>query len=166
MRLGGRSQSLRCKNMPCDWTTSGERDDARGAKYVCRRCGRIIWNINPPETWNGTVLCRGESAPGKPPPDPPLNRGVGTELHKLLESLGIKPDSTCNCAALAAEYDRRGVQWCRENKSEIVAHLSKAYRSTDWTTAIRAGANAVSQGLPLTIEGLCEVAIERAEQAP
>lgn len=151
-----------------------------GGKYVCRRCGRIVWNINPPETWNGTVLCRGESAPDKPPPDPPLNRGVGTEIKRLLESLGVTADACPGlCEQLRQEWDRAGVQWCREHRDDVlVPRLREAYRSTDWPTAIKAAANASAtreialavlphirpwRPVESAIEGLCEVAMRRAE---
>jgi hypothetical protein len=56
------------------------------------------------------------------PPRPP--GGPGTELKNLLRWLLIDPDQAgCQCAAHAAEMDRRGVAWCAENAATIVGWL-------------------------------------------
>lgn len=65
-----------------------------------------------------------------PPTSPPLPReGAGTELKKLLAMIGITSSPNCACNARAAEMDRNGVQWCKDNVSEIVVWLqSEAQR--------------------------------------
>jgi len=52
--------------------------------------------------------------------------GVGTELKKLLSWVGIKASTNCKCNTKAAYMDYKGVQWCRENVSEILGWLEQA----------------------------------------
>lgn len=66
---------------------------------------------------------------------------------------------------MARQMDEWGPAGCREHKEEILAHLRKAYSKTDWATVLKAGMIALAQGLPLTIEGLVDLAIERAEKS-
>jgi len=49
--------------------------------------------------------------------------GPGTELKKLLASVGITSTPDCACNARAAEMDRNGSDWCAENESTIVGWL-------------------------------------------
>lgn len=49
--------------------------------------------------------------------------GPGTELKKLLATVGIKPTPTCSCTARAREMDARGCDWCEENIDMIVGWL-------------------------------------------
>lgn len=53
----------------------------------------------------------------------PEGKGPGTELKKLLARFGIRAGRNCWCNARAAEMDRRGPKWCRENLDTIVAWL-------------------------------------------
>jgi hypothetical protein len=94
---------------------------------------------------------------------------VGSELHKLLELLGAKPNGSCGCAAKIAEMNKGGVAWCREHRAEIVEHLFKAYKGLTWADVAKAAAAAVTSGRylqinPLDVCGsLVDLAIERAE---
>jgi hypothetical protein len=49
--------------------------------------------------------------------------GPGTELKKLLATVGITASSTCSCNARAAEMNARGVDWCEANINIIVGWL-------------------------------------------
>jgi hypothetical protein len=49
--------------------------------------------------------------------------GPGTELKRLLARLGTVSESGCACDARAAEMDRRGPEWCRENIELIAGWL-------------------------------------------
>src|SRR5699024_4347952 len=49
--------------------------------------------------------------------------GPGTELKKLLSRIGIRALGNCQCNARAAEMDRGGADWCRENLETIVGWL-------------------------------------------
>ena len=59
-----------------------------------------------------------------PIPSPPAPAdGPGTELKKLLRRFGIEATPNCKCNARAAEMNRRGADWCRENIETIVGWL-------------------------------------------
>ena len=49
--------------------------------------------------------------------------GAGTELKKLLASVGITATPNCSCNARALEMDRNGVEWCESNIDTIVGWL-------------------------------------------
>jgi len=49
--------------------------------------------------------------------------GPGTELKKLLVSVGITATPNCSCNARAADMDRNGVEWCESNIDTIVGWL-------------------------------------------
>lgn len=90
--------------------------------------------------------------------------GPGTELHKLIAELGLTPTASCCCEAMQQKMNAWGPGGCREHREEILAHLRTAYSKTDWPTKLKAGALAIAQGLTLTLDGLLDEAIQRAEQ--
>ena len=47
--------------------------------------------------------------------------GPGTHLKRLIEWWGVKPTANCKCEEHAAEMDRKGIQWCRDNIA-LVCH--------------------------------------------
>ena len=49
--------------------------------------------------------------------------GPGTELKKLLSSIGIKAAPNCSCNARANVMDAKGVEWCESNVDTIVGWL-------------------------------------------
>jgi hypothetical protein len=50
--------------------------------------------------------------------------GPGTELRRLLHTIGIQPKGkSCQCNAHALEMDRKGVEWCQENLESIIDWL-------------------------------------------
>jgi hypothetical protein len=54
----------------------------------------------------------------------PLGRGPGTELRKMLASIGIHPrGEKCRCNQHAHEMDVRGADWCEENLESIIDWL-------------------------------------------
>jgi hypothetical protein len=61
--------------------------------------------------------------PRHQPPARPVPRGPGTELKKLLASVGITAAPNCSCNARAAEMDRQGCDWCEANLDTIVGWL-------------------------------------------
>lgn len=64
-----------------------------------------------------------ERKAGKEAPQPAPTSGPGTELKKLLATIGIKPTPTCACNARARTMDERGCDWCEENIDTIVGWL-------------------------------------------
>ena len=95
---------------------------------------------------------------------PPLTEGPGTELKKIFDSLGIQPKEGCKCQQRLTAMNRWGPQLCRENRATILEILKASYDEASVLAKLRAAANAVSQGLPITLAGLLDLAIERAEQ--
>lgn len=61
----------------------------------------------------------------QPRPDqPPAPAdGPGTELKKILEARGFKILSNCKCRERVDEMNRRGVEWCRQNREKIMGWL-------------------------------------------
>jgi len=55
--------------------------------------------------------------------------GVGTELKKLLNRVGIVPSANCSCNSRAATMNARGIEWCEENFEKIVGWLEEESRS-------------------------------------
>lgn len=58
--------------------------------------------------------------------------GAGTELKHLLSSWGVEVVSGCRCLERAAEMDRNGTQWCRDNIDTIAAWLDEEARNRHW----------------------------------
>lgn len=54
-----------------------------------------------------------------------LDHGVGTELKKLLASVGLVPVPNCKCLERAAQMDRAGIAWNEENVATIVGWLGE-----------------------------------------
>jgi len=61
--------------------------------------------------------------PNQTPRSPPA--GPGTELTKLFRPIRPFVRANCNCAAHAAEMDRRGCDWCAANLAVIVGWLEE-----------------------------------------
>ena len=51
------------------------------------------------------------------------NGGPGTELKKLLKTIGITSSPTCSCNARARKMDENGIEWCENNIDTIVGWL-------------------------------------------
>jgi hypothetical protein len=117
-----------------------------------------------------TVLSRDER---DRPPSPvrlwPANAGPGTEMKKILGSLGVNPSPTCDCNAFAVRMDEWGVEGCREHFDEIVEQLQKHHGRWGWAAHIKAAALAVKTGLAFKLDplnpfpSLVREAINRAE---
>lgn len=87
-------------------------------KATCSVCGAVY-------SWPGGKLrakCFGP--PQKSVPAPVVaTYGAGTELKKLLKTVGITASPGCSCNKRAAIMDERGVEWCEQNVDEIVGWL-------------------------------------------
>ncbi len=51
--------------------------------------------------------------------------GVGTELKKMLSTIGIKSTPNCSCNAKAKHMNEKGIDWCKENKNLILDWLQE-----------------------------------------
>jgi len=54
-----------------------------------------------------------------------IESGVGTELKKLLKTIGITSSPTCACNARAKTMNENGIQWCEDNKNTILVWLKE-----------------------------------------
>jgi hypothetical protein len=98
--------------------------------------------------------------------------GPGTELKALLASLGINPSPSCSCNARAADMDRLGVAWCKENTATILGWLREGTEEWGWgeafRTRLKAGVLGLFRGLAFKVNwadpmpGLVAEAVRRA----
>lgn len=66
-----------------------------------------------------------------PPTSPKRTRatsGPGTELRKVLASIGFGGAAGCQCEEHAAQMDRLGVDWCEANIPTIIGWLAEEAR--------------------------------------
>ena len=98
-------------------------------------------------------------------------RGVGSELWRLLESVGVVHTPACPCLRLAEEMNRLGPPGCREQRAVLVAQGGVSAAQYGWTTMVRAAIKSVGNGVvwkinPLDLYGsLLDEAIARAERS-
>lgn len=111
--------------------------DGLAATVVCRICG--LRASAPAENARAGVVyavCRQRIAVSdEHHSPPPIGRGPGTELSKLLKRFGIEPTPTCSCRAKSAQMDAWG---CDE--------ASKPERIDEVVAVMRA--EAAARGLP------------------
>lgn len=88
----------------------------------------------------------------------------GYEFRRIRSELKIKEKCDGKCGELEQEMNAAGVAGCRERRDCFLAKLrdnAKSYRLGDWAAA---GWQALIQGKPFTLEGLYDLAVERAAQ--
>jgi hypothetical protein len=101
----------------------------------------------------------------------PPGHGPGTELKKILESLGIQSSPTCDCRSKASQMDLWGVEGCRENRETIIEWMRAGQGRWGWKDKLAASAKAVTSGLAFKLNpldlfpSLIDEAIRRAEVA-
>jgi glycosyltransferase involved in cell wall biosynthesis len=110
-----------------------------------------------------------EDRPAKPVLAWPPGKGPGTELQKMLKTLGINPKPSCDCNGKAAQMDFWGASGCREHRETIIGWMRAGQEKWGWTEKLRAAANAVTSGLAFQLDvldpfpSLIDEAIRRAE---
>jgi hypothetical protein len=100
--------------------------------------------------------------------------GVGDHLAAIFRALAVGKIAGCGCDGMIAQMNVWGPDGCREHRDEILAHLRKAYDQSSLPTKASAGLMALgkntlaivglSDGTPMTLEGLLDLAIERATE--
>lgn len=96
--------------------------------------------------------------------------GVGSQLWKILEQLGIKHTETCECLTFAEKMNSWGVEGCKIRRKEIIDHMKKNSINYGWGDFTKAIFLSVSTGIafkinPLDIYGsLLDEAIIRTEK--
>jgi len=129
--------------------------DALGITTAIEQTRIAVWQAK------GSPL--NELPPGVPSPQlPPPTEGPGTELKKIFAELLISPIASCECDAMANQMNAWGPDGCREHRDDILAHLQMAYDESTVLQALTAGAMAAVRWKPMTLEGLLNLAIERA----
>ncbi len=73
---------------------------------------------------------------GKNENPPAVVEGFGTELKKLLESLGIEGCS--ECALKVSYYNAIGVNGCKNKRAEIIAGLAEQRDKRGWGEVLSA----------------------------
>jgi len=79
-------------------------------------------------------------------------QGPGTELKRLIDSLGIEAKLGCGCEALARQMDQWGPEGCAQRRDEILAKLRENASKLGWLEKIKAAANAVLTGLAFQLD--------------
>jgi hypothetical protein len=69
--------------------------------------------------------------------------GVGSQLWKLLESLGVKHTADCSCLIWAELMNKWGPSRCRDARAEIVAHMEASAKNYSWTRYVVAATKIV-----------------------
>jgi len=129
----------------------------------------IAWHT--PKQHGLTVL-------GRQPQDKPAQRihlappgkGPGSELAKMLETIGVNAAPGCDCKARQAQMDLWGVDGCREHREEIIGWMRDGQGRWGWKDKLKAAALAVTSGLAFKLDvtdpfpSLIDEAIRRAEE--
>jgi len=97
-------------------------------------------------------------------------RGPGTELVRILASLGITIMVDCPCKVRAAQMNAWGIDGCREHFNEIVGWLREGQAFWGWKEKLAAAFSATVSRLAFRLNpldpfpGLVEEAISRADE--
>jgi hypothetical protein len=109
------------------------------------------------------------------PPRRAKGYGPGTELTKLLASIGINPTEKCGCRKVAAVMDEMGVEWCRQRRDYLRQVIAERYAKWGWKDKLSlfaAGAmDVLAGGVSWKLKdktdpvgSMIDMAIEREEQ--
>lgn len=122
--------------------------------------------------WLDAARAASSRSPATPPRVKPLpagpSGGPGTELKRLLSSLGIQA-ANCACNDRARQMDAWGVAGCKENRETILAWLRQEQARRGWRDKLKAAALAVSSGLAFRLDpldpaaGLLDEALRRCD---
>jgi|SRR5579884_3095117 len=157
---------------PCNRIRVGEAYDIT---RDCRPCWLFAHNREIRLAWGGDdKVSAADHRPVHRPdyahrPQAP-DIGPGTELTKLLDSLGIKKAVGCQCGAKAAEMNAWGVAGCKERRDEIAGWLRDNAKQHSLWNKTKATVLAFTQGVALQLNpadpfgSLVDLAIQRAEE--
>lgn len=94
----------------------------------------------------------------------PIISGVGSEVKEILKSLKISTkDGFCECQSWINRMDEWGPEGCRERRKEILEHLDKEFDAASIATKVVALGMAIWNGIPLSLEGILDLAITNVE---
>lgn len=104
------------------------------------------------EQYGYTILSRvTEERPTVPVWPWPPGFGPGTELGKILATIGVKDKPSCDCTAKRNQMDRWGVSGCREHRDTILQWMREGSERWGYGERLRAAAAAVVTGLAFHI---------------
>lgn len=115
-------------------------------------CGRVV------QAMPDNLPAAGKSRHHRPAP-----AGPGAELALLLAELGIAEKIGCRCKQIAAAMNQAGAAGCRARRDEFLAKLGENAKHYSWLEKLAAANAAWVQGLPLSLGGMFDEAIRRAE---
>ena len=137
----------------------------------CELCWRYWQDLKLHRHFGGTGCFVGKTivdpCPSQALSTPPTQNqeGPGTELKKILESLGITGSVGCDCNAKMNQMNAWGVKGCIEHRGEIIEWLRQQRDKRGWGDTLIAGVKSVLQGLwfnPIDpISDLIDLAITR-----
>lgn len=103
-------------------------------------------------------------------------KGPGTEMRKILESIGIYPRMGCRCKQLMIDMDEWGVVGCRLERTYIINVMEESAEQYNWKDFVIAAAlsalflNVRIIGFKIDalnpFPGLLDLAIHRADGLP
>jgi len=73
--------------------------------------------------------------------------GVGSQLWKLLEGIGIEHKATCNCIHWAEKMNKWGKNGCNENRKLIIENMKNNAKSYGWGDISKAVTKSITSGL-------------------
>lgn len=91
----------------------------------------------------------------------------GSELHELLQALGVEMPAECPCRDRIQQMDVWGAEGCRAKRAEIVEWLRESQREAGWLATLQAGLSAIRQPWFRALDPLGSIvneAIRRAEE--
>lgn len=91
---------------------------------------------------------------GPLPSAQPAPQLVGTEVHKILSSIGIHASSCGACQDMINKMNQWGVVGCLQHKDEIIARLRERAATASWLTKINAARLSVQTGLAAEVNWL------------
>lgn len=98
-------------------------------------------------------------------------QGVGSQLWRLLEALGIQHTESCPCLEWAERLNLWGIEGCRLARREISEHLRRSAREYGWAQLANAARLALATPLAWRLDltdlygSVLDEAIRRAEAA-
>ena len=139
--------------------------------YISRRLASGRLSVDPNTALSGQhhlARTTDHSYHNQPVPPERWKAGPGTELHAILESMGIKPSESCPCRNRICQMNKWGPEGCRERRDEIVAWLREQQERRGWAEQISAGMRTLTTGLAFRLNlvdplgSLVDEAIRRA----
>jgi len=107
---------------------------------------------------HGQFVRRDASHPSKPQTDRlaaiQASAGPGSQLWRLLESLGVQHKSDCACLTRAEQMNAWGQAGCREHRDEILTWMREGQDRFGWRDKLTAATRAVTTGLAFRLNPL------------